>query len=443
MNLKELRGQREKLVADMRAVIDKADSEKRGLNAEENEQLSKMKMDALNLKSTITNVQEIEDEERAVVPESQRQPVRTQDDETVFEQRRKALLSFAQNTITADERSLLQGRGQSSVFKANPNAIVIGPTEGELRAEQKAFEARAQNTITGGAGGFAVAPDTSMYGRIIAALKFYGGMEQAGSTVITTDTGADLPIATDNDTTNVGAIVAEEATQAGGANVTMGQVVLHSYLYSSKVVKVSWQLLQDASFDIEGWLGAKLGMRLGRIQNTHFTTGTGVNQPQGIVTASTVGRQSVVGNTTSVTADDVLRLIRSLDPAYRNPSCRFMTADATMLAYELLKDGNGQYLFRAGAGFLNGLTDKSADTLRGYPVVINNDMPALAASAKHTAFGDFSYYYIRRVRAIQLVRINELYVENGQVGFLAFLRADGGLVDAGTHPIQLLQNSAT
>lgn len=442
MDVKELRGQREKLVADMRAVIDKADTEKRGLNAEENEKLAAMRTDALNLKSTIANLDEIDAEERAIVPESQRQEKRTKEEETAYEVRRKALLSFAQNSITREERSILQGRGQSSVFKANPNAIVIGPTDAELRAEQKMFEARSQNTITGGAGGFAIAPDTSMYGRVIAALKWYGGMEQAGSTVLTTDTGADLPIATDNDTTNVGAIVAEEGSQASGASVMMGQAILHSYLYSSKVVKVSWQLLQDSSFDIEGWLGAKLGMRLGRIQNTHFTTGTGVNQPQGVVTAANVGRQSAVGNTVSVIADDVLRLIRSLDPAYRNAGCRFMTSDATMLAYELLKDGNGQYLFRAGSG-LNGLNDKSSDTLRGYPVVINNDMAAMAPSAKHTAFGDFSYYYIRRVRAIQLVRINELYVENGQVGFLAFLRADGGLIDAGTHPIQLLQNSAT
>lgn len=446
LDIKELRGQREKLIVDMRGLIDKADTEKRGLNAEENEKFSKMKADALQLKATITNLEDLETEERAIVPESQRQERRTNEQQTAYEQRREALLAFAQGTVTTEHRRALLGVGEAGVFKPNPNAIVIGPTESERRMERDAmrtFERRSQNTLSLAAGGAVVAPDTSMYGRVIEALKFFGGMEAVGSEIMTTDTGADLPIATDDDTSNTGSIVAEEATQASGTSVTMGQVVLHAYLYSSKVVKVSWQLLQDASFDIEGYLGRKLGMRLGRIQNTHYTTGTGVNQPQGLATAASVGRQSATGNTSSVVADDVMRLIRSVDIAYRNQNCRFMMADATALAFELLKDGNGQYIWRNGGAGFNGLNEGSSDTLRGYRVIINNDMPALAASAKHTSFGDHSYYKIRRVRAIQLVRINELYVENGQVGFLAFMRADGGLVDAGQHPVKLLQNSAS
>ncbi len=433
MDLKGLREQRNKLVADMRSIIDRADAEKRGLTADENAKLAAMRTDAANLRDSILNIEEIDGEERAAVPESQRQEPRTHEERHQQAERRSAFLRFAAGEHTpTDIRAL--STGSVNAFRSQPNAIVLGP------------EQRAHSTMSLAAGGAVVAPDTSMYGRIVEAMKWYGGMEAVGSEVYTTDTGADMPIATDDDTANVGAIIAEEATQTGASNVTMGQVVLHSYLYSSKIVKVSWQLLQDASFDIEGYLARKLGMRLGRIQNQHFTTGTGVNQPQGLVTAATVGRQSATGNATSVTADDVLRVIRSVDPAYL-PQAKFMMSSATALQYELLKDGNGQYLWRDGAGF-GGLTDKSgfnvtSGNLRGFPVVLNNDMPAMAASAKHTSFGDHSYYKIRRVKAIQLVRINELYVENGQVGFLAFLRADGGLVDAGQHPVKLVQNSAS
>lgn len=409
-DVRELRTQREKLVADMRAVIDRADTEKRALTPEDNTKLAAMKADALRIKESIAHLEDVDAETRALVPESQRQERRP----AAGDPRAKDLRAF----LCADP----EDRSAPTRFTLTP------PT-----AEQ-----RANNTLSGAAGGYSVAPDTSMYGRIISALKFFGGIEQSGATVVTTDSGADLPIATDDDTSNVGAIVAEEGSHAGGTSPTMGQVTLHAYLYSSKVLKVSWQLLQDTSFDIEGWLGGKFGMRLGRIQNTHYTTGSGINQPQGVVTAATVGRQSVTGNATSVVSDDVLRVIHSVDPAYRTPDCKFMMADATALAYELLKDGDGQYLWRNGTG----LTGVPSTTLAGYGVVINNDMPALAASAKHTAFGQFSNYYIRRVRAIQIVRMNELYVENGQVGFLAFLRADGGLVDAGQHPIKLIQNSA-
>lgn len=434
MKLADLRSQHGKLVADMRAVIDRADADKRNLTSDETESLRKMKIDAAAVKEHIATVSEIEEEERFIgAPESQRMEPQTADERRTSDLRAAAMRRFALGEHSREDIRALT-TSTASIFSAQPNAFVMGP------------EQRSQNTLSLAAGGAVVAPDTSMYGRIIEALKWFGGMEAVGSEVFNTDTGADLPIATDDDTSNVGAIVAEEATQASGTNVTMGQVVLHSYLYSSKVVKVSWQLLQDASFDIESYLGRKLGMRLARIQNTHFTTGTGVNQPQGLVTAATVGRQSATGNSTSVQADDVLRLIRSVDPAYLQ-NAKFMMSSTSALQYELLKDGNGQYLWRDGVGF-NGLSNQSGfgvvqGNLRGFPVVLNNDMPTMAASAKHTSFGDHSYYKIRRVKAVQIVRINELYVENGQVGFLAFMRADGGLVDAGQHPVKLLQNSAS
>jgi HK97 family phage major capsid protein len=420
MNLKDLREKRAKLIADARAILDTADTAKRGLSPEEVESQNKMLADARSLAQQIRNTEEIEAEERGTIPESQR-----------AENRGDAKSGKEQNTAySAALRSYIR-HGIGMMAPDEQRALSNGYVE--FNGDEK----RALSTLSGAAGGFAVAPDTSFYGRITEAMKFFGGMNVAGCTEINTSTGADLPIATDDDTSNTGTIVAEEGDHSGGANTTFSQKVLHAYLFSSKIVKVSYQLLQDASFDIESYLGRKLGMRIGRIKNTYFTTGTGASQPQGYVTAAPVGRQSVVGNTTSAPFDDLIRLIHAVDVAYRGPSCRFMMHDLTAQVYELLKDGDGQYLWKSST------TEGGADRLKGYPVVINNDMAQMAASAKHTGFGDFSNYYIRNVRGIQLVRLTELYAATGQVGFLAFARADGGLVDAGQGPIKLLQNSAT
>jgi HK97 family phage major capsid protein len=423
MNLKALRERRAKLIADARAVLDKADSETRGLSPEEVVSQTAMLADARQVALTIRNAEEIELEERGLIPESQRETAKPKKSDGSVENTEQ------RTAYNAALRSYIRN-GFGMMTPEETNAL----RSGYVRFEG---EDRAQSTISGAAGGFAVAPDTSMYGKVVEALKFFGGMRSAGCTPLSTATGADLPITTDDDTSNTGVIVGEEGSQGGGSNVALGQRVLHAYLYSSKIVKVSWQLLSDSSFDIEAYLGRKLGMRLGRIQNTHFTTGTGNAQPQGVVTASTVGRQSAVGNTLSVPFDDVIRLIHSVDVAYRGPACRFMLHDLTAQAYELLKDGDGQYLWKTS------VSEGGPDRLKGYPVVINNDMAQMAASAKHTAFGDFSNYYIREVQGIQIVRLNELYAENGQVGFMAFMRADGGLVDAGQGPIKTLQNSAT
>ena len=55
-------------------------------------------------------------------------------------------------------------------------------------------------------------------------------------------------------------------------------------------------------------------------------------------------------------------------------------------------------------------------------------MPAIAASAKTIAFGDFSYYWIADRQGRSFKRLNELYAANGQVGFLASQRVDGKLI---------------
>lgn len=414
MDLKALRESRNKLIADARAVLDKADTEKRGLTPEEVTSQSAMLADARRIGDTIRNAEEIEAEERGIIPESQR---------------------------THEKR---EQKPETKAYESAFRSYCINGFSGMSHEDQKTLrggyrefskEDRAQSTLSGAVGGYDVAPDTSFYGKIIEAQKFFGGMFSAGCTVLNTGTGADLPIPTTDDTANTGAIVAEEGSHASGTNVTLAQVTLHAYLYSSKIVKVSWQLLQDSETAWDSFLARLFGARLGRIQNTHMTTGTGTGQPQGVVTAASSGRQSATGNTASVPMDDFIRLEHSVDKAYR-ASGKYMTSDTTALAMRLIKDGNGQYMWKQGDG-------SQPSMFNGYPVVINNDVAAMATSAKHTLFGDFSNYYIRQVKGIQVVRLNELYAENGQVGFLAFMRFDGGLVDAGQHPIKYLQNSAS
>jgi HK97 family phage major capsid protein len=419
MDPKALREQRAKLIADARAIAEKAAAETRGLSPEEVASQRKMLDDAKLLTEQIRNAEELEAEERALaasLPESQRtgetRRERTQADKDAYNTAFRHYLQYGFSRMTGDEQRTLQ-----SGYR-------------EFSAE----EMRDQSTLSGAVGGFDVRPDTSFYGRIVEAQKAFGGMLTAGCTILTTGTGATLPIPTADDTANEGVLVAEEQSHASGTNVTLAQKSLGAYLYSSKIVKVSWQLLQDSETDWEGFLARIFGMRLGRIQNKHLTVGTGTGQPQGVIAGAAVGRQSVTGNATSAPFDDLIRLEHSVDVAYRATS-KYMFNDTTALAYRLLKDGNGQYIWRDGDG-------SQPTRLNGKPVVINNDVASMAAAAKHTAFGDFSNYFIRQVRGIQVVRLNELYAANGQVGFLAFMRMDGGLVDAGTNPIKVLQNSA-
>jgi HK97 family phage major capsid protein len=383
-----------------------------------------MLADARRLAETIRNTEEIEAEERGAIPESQRTDARAAGRGDATEQRAAYVKAF--------DKYLRNGMGDLSAD--------------EQRAIRHGYvalsdnEQRSLNTTAGATGGYTVAQDTSMYGKVIEGLKFYGGVEQAvgvcGGSVMSTDTGADLPFALDNDTSNVGVLVAEEGAQTGGADVALSQKTMKAYLFSTKIVLVSWQLLQDASIDIAAYLGRKFGVRLGRVQNTYFTTGTGTAQPQGVATGAAIGRTAVAGNTLTIPADDIKRTKFSVDVAYRANSA-WMMNDSSALTLALLKDTTNQYIWQQS------MQAGTPDRLEGAPVVINNDVAAMGVSTKSILYGDFSYYAIRRVLGVQVVRLNELYAGNGQVGFIGFMRADGALLDPGTNPVKAFQNSAT
>ena len=83
-----------------------------------------------------------------------------------------------------------------------------------------------------------------------------------------------------------------------------------------------------------------------------------------------------------------------------------------------------------------GMAAGQPDTIMGYQYVINQSMTTPATAVKSILFGDFSKYIIRDCRDVTLVRLDERYADYHQVGFLAFARSDGDLLDAGTRPVK-------
>lgn len=311
-----------------------------------------------------------------------------------------------------------------------------------LSAEERTIMMRRQNTDPGiraaqsvgttTAGGFLV--PQSFSDRLEIALKFFGGMLNEAE-VLETGSGADMPWPTVNDTTQTGAILAENAT-IPGQDITFNSVTLKSYMYTSKLIAVSLQLMQDSFVSVDNVVADLAGQRLGRILNAHFTVGTGTAQPNGVVTAATSGKVGIVGQTVSVIYDDLVDLIYSVDRAYRAGS-KFMASDSSIKVVMKLKDSQNRPLWQPS------VQARQPDFLMGYPVVVNNDIAVMAANAKSILFGDFTKYKIRRVQGVTLLRLNERYADNLQVGFFAFTRADGNLIDAGTNPVKFYANSAT
>lgn len=405
--VKQLREERAKLVADAQAIL-----KQEKMSAEDEKKFDAIMADVDAKKSDIDRFERVMAAEREL---SQR-----------IEQRAGVEGAAVSDRKVKDEEEV-------AIF----HKWMLGGMEALEMSERQVMQKRhtmiqAAQSTTGSAGGFMIPQGFS--DRLEVALKFYSGMLQ-NAEVIETDSGNDIPWPTVNDTAQVGALLAENATITA-QDATFASVTLKAYMYTSKLIAVSWQLMQDSAFSVENVVADIAGERLGRIWNNHFTTGTGSSQPNGVVTAATLGKTGTTGQTTSVIYDDLIDLIYSVDRAYRQGS-KFMMNDSSIKVVRKLKDGQNLPLWQTS------VQAGEPDMLLGYPVIPNNDVATMAANAKSILFGDFRKYKIRRVRGGSLVRLNERYADALQVGFFLFGRADGNLIDAGTNPVKYYANSAT
>lgn len=341
-----------------------------------------------------------------------------------------------------------EGRGQDEGDKLEYRHVFHkflagGADPMELSSEERAVlkagvvakdEFRTQVTTSGGPGGYTV--PVELADQIIKAMKDWGPMyDEDICTVLNTASGNQINLPTIDDT----AVTAEKHTEGtaltddGGSDATFAQKRLDAYVYDTEFVKFSMELAQDSVFNMESLLGTLLGERLARIANKELTVGDGTGDPNGVATASSLGRTAAA--TGAITADEIIDLLHSVNSAYRrSPKARFMFADTTLAAIRKLKDGQGNYLWQMGD-----VKTSQPGTLLGYAYSINDDMDALAAAKKVMLFGDFSKYFVRKVGSPVIGVLRERFWPD--LGIAGLIRFDGELGD--TAAIKHLITAAT
>ena len=283
-------------------------------------------------------------------------------------------------------------------------------------------EHRVQTKGTTTAGGFTVPVELAAF--IEKAMIATGPMYDSSLfTVINSTDGRTFNIPTVDDTASTAEAHTEggTVTDDGGKDVVFAQKVLSAYAFDSEWVRWSAELNADSIFNMESLLGELLGSRLGRIANSKLTTGSGSSDVEGIVTNSALGKTAV--GTAAITADEIIDLIHSVDPAYRSsPNSAIMMNDSTLAAVRKLKDGDGNYLWQMG-NYQAGVPQ----AILGYPVVVNQAMDSLATAKKVVLFGDMSKFYVRKVGGPSLYVARERFAPD--FGLLGFVRFDGVLVN--------------
>jgi HK97 family phage major capsid protein len=398
--IKELREKQLKIVTEARAQLDSITPETTEERARELEAAFDAAMkehdkieERVQRLEKLLAAQENLNEDATPVPGGEARVITAKGEAADYEQVFARWLRHGLNELTPEERSVLRGQGD---------------------------ETRAQGTGTT-AGGYTIPKGFS--GEVEKRLKLWGPMLDPGITrQLITSMGNQIEWPTMDDTSNKGALLAEN-TQDAEQDLVFGQKLLDAYKYTSKIIRVSEELLQDSGVDLVGLLADALAERLGRIGNEHITTGTGAAQPNGTVTASSLGFTAAANN--AVSFDDLIELVHSIDPMYRAAgNTRFMFRDATLKALRKLKDGNSNYIWQPADASIG-----APASILGYPYSINQDVAAIGTVAKSVVFGDFSRYVVRRVREFSMKRLVERYADFYQVGFLGFMRLDGELLD--------------
>ena len=204
------------------------------------------------------------------------------------------------------------------------------------------------------------------------------------------------------------------------SNPTFSQKSLDAYKMTD-LIRVSEELLQDAFFDLEGYIRDEIVSAFAELEDSAFCVGTGSGQPTGIFTANggDVGVNAAAAD--KVTFEEIVDLVYGLKAPYRR-NARFLLNDSTIAAIRKIKDGNGQYVWQPS------MQAGQPDRLMGYELITTPAAPAMAAGAYAIAFGDFGYFWIADRGARTFRRLNELYATNGQVGFIASQRLDAKVI---------------
>lgn len=207
------------------------------------------------------------------------------------------------------------------------------------------------------------------------------------------------------------------------------------------------QMLEDVFFNAETWITDEVATEFARAEGAAFVSGDGTKKPKGplaYTTALTADATRAFGTLQHVAsgaaadfaasnpADVLFTIVYSLKAGMRG-NARWLTNKALLGELRRFKGTDGQYLWRMG------LEAGEPDTLLGYPISEDENMPAKAANALSLAFGDFKRGYLI-VDRIGTQTLRDPYTNKPYVGFYVRKRVGGCVVDS--EAIKLLKFAA-
>lgn len=363
---------RNNLIAQVREVIDHAESEGRGISGEELAKINSIEADIAKA-----------DEALAVAKRAEDRKVETAE----------AARDFKPVDARNEERDIFRALAR-----------------GEIRSHK--FETRA--TLVPSANTVPV----SFYDEVMDRARLVGPMLET-STVITRDSGESfrMPTMTAYPTA---------AQYAAGSAIADSEPTYSSVLLTPRkiafITKIARELVEDAGFNITEHIARVAGNSIGYKVNDLASVGTGTVEAKGLFDAAAAG--ATAATATAFTADELISLAYSLDGAARRlPGVGWHMNTATLGAVRKLKDDSGNYLYN--------IVGTGEQTLLGYPVFENPAAPAVGTGNRPIAFGHLPSYTIVTT-GLETSVSDQAYFATDEIAYKFTYRFDGNLLDT-TH----------
>lgn len=451
--IRKLREQRAKAVADLRKVLDNAGT--RALRADETEASDKAETDIESLDKRIAACEKaLELDER-------------DDDEDDKEEDREDTDHDGKDEDDEEDRSvkLINGRryipvgsGKTKPQKRNKQTGKLERYDGETdqeysnrsrrstveyakafrsylrRGERGAYENRAVQADSDLVGGFLVMPqqfvtqllkftDNLLFIRQLATKFQLATAQSLGAPTLDTDPD-------DADWSSELATGNEDTAMSFGKRELTPVPLAKRLKASNKLLRMATVSSTFSAYDattglgpIENFLMSRLAYKLTVPQERAFMVGNGVGQPLGVFTASargiSTGRDVQTGSTTDYTGDGLISAKYSLKQQYHAKS-QWLLPRTGVKKVRQLKDSYGQYLWQPG------LQAGAPDKLLDLPVIMSEYAPSTFTTGQYVGLlGDFSFYWIADSLEYQIQKLIELYAEANQTGFIVRAELDG------------------
>lgn len=401
----ELRKKRAGLIHDSRAMLDKAEEEKRAFTAEEEEAYNRIDGEIDKLEADANRLEKQIQRERAL-GEPGAPPAGG--DPAPGDPEKRTLGDVLQ------DRSVENIRDTEEYRSAFAGWLARGAEA--LTAE----EYRAMQVDSDIGGGYLVAPQQMIMDLLkevddIAVIRQFARIHQLAS-------AASLGVPTlDKDADDWGWTT--ELRTGDETELEFGKRELRPHPLAKRT-KVSNTLLRKSTFGPEALVRERLGYKLGITQEKAYMTGDGNQKPLGVFVNSKDGitnaRDISEGNTgTSIMPDGLIEAKYALKQAYW-PRARWIFHRDGIKQIRKLKDGEGQYIWQPG------ITGGAPDRILELPYTASEFAPNTFTTGKYVGIlGDFRYYWIVDALDMQIQRLVELYAETNQTGFIGRYEGDG------------------